>query len=52
MDNKKLEMAILDAALDANNPAGENYRSLSLAKTVDLADRICSLCTSSRAGCS
>jgi len=38
MDNKKLEMAILDAALDANNPAGENYRSLSLTKTLDLAN--------------
>jgi molybdopterin-synthase adenylyltransferase len=37
MDNKKLEIAILDAALDANNPAGENYRSLTLAKTGDLA---------------
>ena len=38
MDNKKLEMAISDAALNANNPAGENYRSLTLAKTGDLAN--------------
>ncbi len=38
MDNKKLEKAILDAALEAHNPAGENYRSLTLAKTVDLAN--------------
>lgn len=38
MDNKKLEIAILDAALEANNPAGENYRSLTLAKTLGLAN--------------
>jgi molybdopterin-synthase adenylyltransferase len=38
MDNKKLERAILDAALETDNPAGEKYRSLTLAKTGDLAN--------------
>ena len=38
MDNKKLERAILDAALETHNPAGEKYRSLTLEKTRDLAN--------------
>lgn len=37
MDSKKLERAIIDAALESHNPAGEKYRFLTLAKTGDLA---------------